>query len=106
MTSFSSEPRASEFELIAQLFAPLARSAPGAFGLTDDAATIAVPEGEELVVTADALIEGVHFLHDDPPDTIAKKSLRVNSPIWRRKARPRAPIFSRWRCPGGPTWHG
>lgn len=69
--------RPSEFSLIAQLFAPLARS-PGAFGLTDDAATIAPPPGHELVVTADALIEGVHFLADDPADLIARKALRVN----------------------------
>ena len=33
-------PRPSEFQLIAQLFAPLA-AAPGAFGLKDDAAIIA-----------------------------------------------------------------
>src|SRR5580692_4469249 len=77
MTSSSSD-RPGEFELIAQLFAPLSHSAPGAFGLTDDAATIAPPPGEELVVTTDALVEGVHFLSDDPPGTIAKKSLRMN----------------------------
>jgi thiamine-monophosphate kinase len=77
MTSSSSN-RPGEFELIARLFAPLAQSAPGAFGLTDDAAVIAPPVGEELVVTADALVEGVHFLRNDPPDSIAKKSLRMN----------------------------
>src|SRR5277367_2632233 len=78
MTSSSSRRPSrgiGEFALIAQLFAPLAAS-PGAFGLTDDAATIAVPRGHELVVTTDALIEGVHFRSDDPPDTIAKKALR------------------------------
>ncbi len=66
-----------EFSLIAELFAPLATS-PGAFGLTDDAATLAVPRGHELVATTDALVAGVHFLVDDPPDTIARKALRVN----------------------------
>jgi thiamine-monophosphate kinase len=30
------------------------------------------------VVTTDAIVEGVHFLADDPPDTIARKALRVN----------------------------
>lgn len=70
--------RPGEFELIAELFAPLAKSAPGAFGLTDDAAVLHPAAGEELVVTADALIEGVHFLANDPPGEIAKKSLRVN----------------------------
>jgi thiamine-monophosphate kinase len=67
----------SEFELIAELFAPLA-TAPGAFGLTDDAAVIEAPEGHELVLTTDALVEGVHFFATDPPDLIAKKALRAN----------------------------
>jgi thiamine-monophosphate kinase len=70
-------PRPSEFELIAQLFAPLA-TAPGAFGLADDAAVIAPRDGHDLVVTADALVEGVHFLASDPPEAVAKKALRVN----------------------------
>jgi thiamine-monophosphate kinase len=73
-----SADRAGEFELIAELFAPLAQSAPGAFGLTDDAAVLAPPPGHELVVTTDVVVEGVHFLHDDPPDAIAQKALRVN----------------------------
>jgi len=77
MTSSSSD-RPGEFEMIARLFAPLSHSVPGAFGLTDDAATIVPPAGEELVVTMDALVEGVHFLRDDPPESIAKKSLRMN----------------------------
>jgi len=76
MTSSSSD-RPGEFELIARLFAPLA-TAPGAFGLTDDAAIITPPAGEELVVTTDALVEAVHFLRSDPPASIAKKSLRMN----------------------------
>lgn len=67
-----------EFALIARLFAPLAKEAPGAYGLLDDAATIAVPPGEELVVTKDLIVEGVHFRSDDPPDLIARKLIRVN----------------------------
>lgn len=78
MTNSSSENRPGEFELIARLFAPLSRNAPGAYGLTDDAATIAPPAGEELVVTADLLTAGVHFRAEDPPDLIARKALRVN----------------------------
>ncbi len=70
--------RAGEFELIARLFAPLAQSAPGAFGLTDDAAVYAPPPGHELVLKTDAIVEGVHFFHNDPPATIAQKALRVN----------------------------
>jgi len=69
--------RPSEFELIARLFAPLA-TAPGAFGLTDDAALLPARAGHELIATTDALVEGVHFLSEDSPDSIAKKALRVN----------------------------
>ncbi|GLS21374.1 thiamine-monophosphate kinase [Labrys miyagiensis] len=67
----------TEDQLISRYFAPLATD-NGARGLTDDAATLSVPEGQHLVVTTDALVAGVHFLPDDPPDLIARKSLRVN----------------------------
>lgn len=66
---------ADEFDIIAQHFAPLARSA-AARGLADDVAVLAA-EGA-LVVTTDAIVEGVHFLPGDPIDTVAKKALRVN----------------------------
>ena len=77
MTNSSSD-RPPEFELIAKLFAPLSKNAPGAFDLTDDAAVIAPPSGHELAITTDALVAGVHFRESDPPDTVAKKALRVN----------------------------
>ncbi|MEM8662750.1 MAG: thiamine-phosphate kinase [Pseudomonadota bacterium] len=64
-----------EDDVIAEFFAPLA--AEGADGLMDDAATFHGGEGD-VVITADALASGVHFLPDDPPGTIAKKALRVN----------------------------
>ncbi len=67
-----------EFELIEKYFKPLAEGAPGALGLSDDAALLAAPEGCELVLTADAMIEGVHFLPDQPPELVARKLLRVN----------------------------
>jgi thiamine-monophosphate kinase len=69
--------RPSEFKLIAQVFAPLA-TAPGAFGLTDDVALLPPRVGHDLVVTTDALVEGVHFLAGDPAASIAKKALRTN----------------------------
>ena len=65
-----------EDSVIARHFKPLVTD-PGAFGLTDDAAVLKA-FGEDIVVTTDAIVEGVHFLSDDPPDTIAKKALRVN----------------------------
>src|SRR6516225_11460523 len=65
-----------EDSLIARYFKPLATD-PGAFGLVDDAAILKAL-GEDIVVTTDAVVEGVHFLPDDPPDTVARKELRVN----------------------------
>ena len=67
-----------EFDLIARHFAPLASGAPGAFGLTDDAALVEVGAGRRLVATKDMIVAGVHFLADDPADLIARKLLRVN----------------------------
>lgn len=68
-----------EFERIDRFFAPLSAGAAGAFGLTDDAALLPEPAaGTAWVVTVDALVAGVHFLPDDPPDLVARKALRVN----------------------------
>jgi thiamine-monophosphate kinase len=72
----ASERASGEDSLIARYFKPIATD-PGAFGLNDDAAIIP-PSGDDIVVTTDAIVEGVHFLPDDPPDTIARKALRVN----------------------------
>jgi thiamine-monophosphate kinase len=65
-----------EDDLIARYFKPLA-AAPGALGLTDDAAILQAG-GDDIVITTDAIVAGVHFLPDDPPDTVARKALRVN----------------------------
>ncbi|MDD2877895.1 MAG: thiamine-phosphate kinase [Acidiphilium sp.] len=65
-----------EFDRIARYFAPLANEA--ALGLTDDAAVWTPPAGTSLVLTVDQMVEGVHFLPDDPPDCVARKLLRRN----------------------------
>ena len=70
------QPPSGEDSLIARYFRPLATD-PGAFNLADDAALFK-PSGDDIVVTTDAIVEGVHFLADDPPDTVARKALRVN----------------------------
>jgi thiamine-monophosphate kinase len=67
----------AEDRLIARYFKPLA-TAPGAFGLTDDAAIITPPPGCDLVLTTDGVISGVHFMPHDPPGSIARKVLRMN----------------------------
>jgi thiamine-monophosphate kinase len=66
----------AEDSLIARYFKPLATD-PGAFGLVDDAAVLS-SSGDDIVVTTDAVVEGVHYLATDPPHTIARKALRVN----------------------------
>lgn len=81
--------RPGEFELIARYFAPLSRGFPGAWGLLDDVATIAPSPGCELVAKTDAIVAGVHFLAQDPPDLVARKALRVNlSDLAAKGARP------------------
>ena len=80
--------QSAEDRLIARYFKPLAKHR-GAFGLQDDAAAIAPPAGCDLVFTADGIVAGVHFFADDPPDTVARKALRVNvSDLAAKGARP------------------
>jgi thiamine-monophosphate kinase len=68
--------RLSEDDLIATFLAPIA--GPGGLGLADDAGLIRAAPGEEIVVTKDMLVAGVHFFAADPPGAIARKALRVN----------------------------
>ncbi len=78
-----------EFARIARYFAPLAATFPGAYGLTDDAASFGLAHGEQAVVTTDAVVAGVHFIGDEPPGLIARKALRVNlSDLAAKGARP------------------
>jgi len=65
-----------EFGRIARYFVPLASAE--ALGLADDAALWTPPEGQTVVLTIDQMIEGVHFLPDDPPSCVARKLLRRN----------------------------
>ncbi len=82
-----------EFSLIEHLFAPL--SGPQGLGLKDDAALLTPRAGYDLVLTKDALAEGRHYLPDDPPQTVAKKLLRVNlSDLAAKGAEPRGYLLS------------
>jgi thiamine-monophosphate kinase len=87
--------RPGEFELIAELFAPLAAGYPGALDLKDDAAIVETPPGQCLVVTTDTIVAGVHFLPDDPAESVARKLLRVNlSDLAAKAARPTLYLLS------------
>jgi thiamine-monophosphate kinase len=67
-----------EFDRIEKFFKPLAAHSPGALGLSDDAAVLPVAGLAGLVISTDALVEGVHFRIDDPAELIARKALRTN----------------------------
>lgn len=95
--STASEPL-GEFDLIRTLLAPLAGE--GAFSLEDDAAILRPSPGQDLVLTKDALVEGVHFFADDPPESIARKLLRVNlSDLAAKGAKPRGFLLALARGP-------
>lgn len=80
----------NEFDLIRRYFAPLAISR-GADNLRDDVAEIA----PGLIATKDAIVEGVHFLPDDPLDTVAQKLVRVNvSDIIAKGGKPDAALLA------------
>jgi thiamine-monophosphate kinase len=73
----ASDDTSAEERLIARYFRPLA-TAPGAFGLEDDAAIVTPPPGCDLVLTTDGGIAGVHFFADDAAEAIGRKVLRMN----------------------------
>jgi thiamine-monophosphate kinase len=71
MSARASDAGVTEAEFLAALRAlPLH---PGAGDLRDDAARLG-----DLVITTDTLVEGVHFLPEDPPQDVAWKLLAVN----------------------------
>ena len=82
----------TEFALIDALRRIATSSA--ARGLLDDAAVIQIGD-EKLVLTLDTLVEGVHYLPDDPPDTVAWKLVAVNaSDLSAKGAEPLACLYS------------
>jgi thiamine-monophosphate kinase len=71
-----SEPP-DEFDWIAAL-RPLTRGSPAALGLMDDAAVLPARPGFDLVVSEDAMVEGVHFLVGEQADIVARRLIRTN----------------------------
>lgn len=71
-----SEPP-DELDWIAAL-RPLTGGAPAALGLMDDVAVLPARPGHDLVITEDAMVEGVHFLESEPGDVVARRLLRTN----------------------------
>ncbi len=108
MPSDPNKPATGEELLIAEFWAPLAAAFPGAFALKDDCAVIAPPPGTELVVTTDALIEGVHFLPGEDAGAVGWKALAVNvSDLVAKGAEPLAYLMSiALPAPPDPAWLG
>lgn len=80
-----------EFDLIARYFAPLEIPSPDIrIGIGDDAAVLAWPAGEQLVVAVDTLVDGVHFPHALRADAVGHRLAAVNlSDLAAMGARPR-----------------
>lgn len=83
--------RPSEFALIDAFTRALPLRGEGVeVGPGDDAAVLRAPAGEEIVVTVDAVVEGVHFGAGFSPEDVGWKALAVNlSDLAAMGARPR-----------------
>ena len=70
----------SEFQLIARYFESLTPAgAEGVLlGIGDDAAILRAPPGEDLLVSIDTLVSGVHFPESLSPRAIGHRALAVN----------------------------
>lgn len=87
--SDSENAGSGEFSFIARHFRPLAGAE--ALDLRDDCALMRCPDGEEFAISTDTMVENVHFLPDDPPETLGRKLLRCNlSDLAAMGARPHA----------------
>lgn len=67
-----------EFDLIERYFTRASRRADVILGIGDDAALLRLPAGQELAVTVDTLVAGVHFPPQATPAAIGHKALAVN----------------------------
>ena len=68
----------NEFDIINAYFRPLAENTPSSLSLTDDAALLSAKPDQELVITKDVSIAGIHFFENQSADLIARKCIRVN----------------------------
>lgn len=93
-----------EFGWIERLLRPLTLGAPEALDLLDDAALIRPRPGFDLVVTKDAMVAGVHFLAEDPLDTVARKLLAVNLSDLAAKGATPLGYFLSVAWPAGTPW--
>lgn len=68
----------SEFALIERYLQSLSASAEGvALGIGDDCALLAMPAGQQLALSVDTLVEGVHFPPAIAPADLARRALNA-----------------------------
>jgi len=69
----------SEFDLIREFFSTSGQVARADVlrGIGDDGAVLQVPVDQELVLSLDTLVAGVHFPADTPPGDVGYKALAV-----------------------------
>lgn len=73
-----------EFELISTYFKSISKQESKSkqdsvvLGIGDDGAVLNIKQGQQLVVTTDTLVAGVHFPLDTSPGDIAHKAIAVN----------------------------
>lgn len=71
-----------EFDLIRTCFEPLQATDPEArgiiLGIGDDAAILAPPAGQQLALSVDTIVSGVHFPEGSRPEDIGWRALAVN----------------------------
>ncbi len=68
----------TEFDLIQHFFTHSKKRDSTRLSIGDDCALLAIPEGYELAVTTDTMVENVHFFPDVDPEALGYKLLAVN----------------------------
>jgi thiamine-monophosphate kinase len=78
--NFSPDPQPlSEFSLIQRFFTRQTVNNPSTrLGIGDDCALLSLPDGYELAVTTDTMVENVHFFAGTDPEQLGHKLLAVN----------------------------
>ncbi len=68
----------SEFGLIQRFFTQPLKNSANKLGIGDDCALMEIPEGYQLAVTTDTMVENVHFFKEANPYCLGHKLLAVN----------------------------
>ena len=69
----------TELTIIKNYFHRLRKQAKNVVvGIGDDAAVIEIPKGQQVVISVDTLVEGVHFPINTPPRDLGHKALAVS----------------------------